>query len=132
MINKLLDKIFPKTFLFMILSPNLVQIKNLETGESISKKAIIPFSNDRLIIADFVIAEEFLRSVLDEFLNQNNKTFRRSLKVVLQIRDKEKPIVTNVENRIYQDLVKYVGASHYWLIEHQNEISDEEIINISK
>lgn len=116
----------------MILSPNSVQIKNFETGESISKKAIIPFSNERLIIADFVIAEEFSRSVLDEFLNQKNKIFRRSLKVVLQIRDKEKPIVTNVENRIYQDLVAYVGASHYWLIEHQNEISDEEIINISK
>ena len=131
MIYKLIDKIFPKRLLFMILSPNSVFLKDIETGKTISKKSLTAFSNDRLIISDFIIAEQFLREVLDEFYNEKGKVFRKSMKIVLQIIDKDKPIVTNVERRIYQDLVLHMGAAYFWLIEHQNNVNDTEIIEIS-
>lgn len=37
-----------------------------------------------------------------------------------------------VEKRAYQDSMEQIGASNYWLIEHQNKVSDEEIRILTK
>ena len=129
--KKLLDKLFPKRVLFVILSPNFAQIKDVESGKSIERKSLISFSNERLIVSDFKVAEGFIRTLIDELLNETSAV-GKPIKIVLQIRDKNKPKVADVERRIYQDVFEHAGAAYFWLIDHQNSVSDNEILDISK
>ncbi len=99
----------------MILSPNYVVFKDIETGRTISRNATANFSNERLIIADFKIADKFLREVLYELYNEKNLIFRKSIKIVLQIKDLRKPIASSVEVRIYRDMIEHIGASRFIL-----------------
>jgi hypothetical protein len=127
----IINKFSTKKTLFIRLSKNAAEIKDIGSGESISNKSNEVFSNKRLIVADFIIAENFLSELIDELLNQKNKTFKKPLKIVLQIIDNEIIDVSNTEKAIYQDLMCHIGASNYWLIENQNDLSDVEILNIT-
>lgn len=65
-IIQLVNKTRPMKLLFIELSKNHIHIKEINSGKTISKPATIPFSNDRLIIADFLAAETFFRESIDE------------------------------------------------------------------
>lgn len=132
MLNILLDFLIPKKLIFIKLGSDQVTIKDMTSGESIFRKSSIPFSNKRLVIADFIVAEKFLREVINELPDRKNKILKKAIKVVVQIVDADKYPITNVENRIYQDLIQHIGASHFWLVDHINEVSDEEVLTISK
>ena len=131
LLTKFFDKIIKKKLLYVRLSKNSIEIKEVHTGKSISRKALVHYSNERLIIADFLEAEKFFREVIDELLNQKHKTFKKSLSVVLQIVDDQIKSSTVVEQRIYADAFEHAGAAYYWFVEHQNLLSNEEIIEIA-
>ena len=124
----IIRKFSSKKVLFVRLAKNTAEIKDIETGNLISRKSLEAFSNERLIVADFIIAEKFLLEIVNELLNHKNK----SLKIVLQINDSEIKEICNTEKVIYQDLMCQIGVTNYWLIEHQKEINDEQILNIIK
>lgn len=56
--------IFKPQILYVRIHRNMMDVKNLNNGKYVSKKATIPYSNSRLIMADYEVAEEFLRSLV--------------------------------------------------------------------
>ena len=131
LIKDLLNKIIPKSTVYLRLYKNKMELRHLEKGIAIERKATEMYSNNRLLIADFNIAEEFLRNCIQELLNER-KTFRKPLQIILQPVDDEIKELTNVESKIYLDCAQFAGASKVWIIEHQSRLSDPELIEISK
>lgn len=103
----------------------------MQTGNTLSRKFTKIFSNDRLLIADFETAEEFLRELCDELLNQKNKFIKKSIGIVFQPVDSNIKTITPVERRIYYDSAHYSGAKYIWIVDHQNILSDNEVFEIT-
>ncbi|MFT6982866.1 MAG: hypothetical protein ACJAUD_001636 [Crocinitomicaceae bacterium] len=122
--------IFPRITLYVKLSKNKVEIKHIESGQSIVRISSNPFSSDRLILSNYELAEKFLRIVIGELLT-GEKKFMRPIEVVLQIIDKDISIIEPIERRAYQDSMEHAGAKSVWICEYQNTLSDEEVMAIT-
>ncbi len=131
-LNKLLVSIFKRPTLYIRLSKNKVEIKHIETGQHITRNSPRPFSNDRLIIADFELAEEFMRNLVAELLNLKNRSSKRNLDVVFQIIDPDITFITPVERRTYLDSIEHAGAICCWICDHQRALTDEEVMEYKK
>jgi hypothetical protein len=83
-----------------------------------------------LILSNYELAEKFLRIVIGELLT-GEKKFMRPIEVVLQIIDKDISIIEPIERRAYQDSMEHAGAKSVWICEHQNTLSDEEVMAIT-
>lgn len=116
--------------MYVKLSKNKVEIKHIESGQSIVRISSNPFSTDRLILSNYELAEKFLRRVIEELLT-GEKKFMRLEEVVLQIIDKDILIIEPIERRAYRDSMEHAGAKAVWICEHQNALSDEEVMAIT-
>jgi hypothetical protein len=132
LLKNVLQRVLPTPILYVRFKKNELEIKHIQSGKTISRKSTITFSNDRLLIADFEPAEAFMRTVTRELLNSKNKTFTPSLKIVFQPVDSVINAVTPSERRIYVDSAYFAGARYVWIIEHQNLLSDEDVLAITK
>ena len=130
LIKTLFKKITKSPILYVRFKKNEVEIKHIQSGKSISRKATTPFSNNRLLIADFEPAEQFMREVTYELLNIKNKFLKPSFKMVFQPVDPVVNTVTPSESRIYIDSAHFAGARYIWIIDHQNLLSDEAVLDI--
>jgi hypothetical protein len=128
MINKLIELIGKRQTLYIKLSKNKVEIKHIESGQLITRNSPRAFSNDRLIIADFELAESFMRDLVDELLNKKKRSSKKHLDVVIQIIDPEIEIITPVERRTYRDSIEHIGAIRCWICEHQKNLTDDEVM----
>lgn len=54
----------PKPLLYIRMESNRFEIKDMKTGERIKQTAMVPFSNDRLLITDNLIAETFCKQLI--------------------------------------------------------------------
>jgi hypothetical protein len=111
---------------------NCFEIKDMKTGARIKQTAMVPFSNDRLLITDNLIAETFCKQLIDELLHQEGKRFKRSLRIVLQVCDPKFSETTKVEQMIYLDFACFVGARCYWFCPHQRLLTDDEVLTLTK
>lgn len=120
-----------KITLYIRLSKNKAEIKHIESGKSIVRISSNPFSSDRLILSDFELAEKFLKVVIEELLT-GEKKFLRQVEVILQIVDEDVLIIEPIERRAYRDSMEHAGAKAVWICEHQNVLSDEEVMAMKK
>ena len=75
-IVKLVDWIFPSITLYVNLSKNKVEIKQIESGQSIVRVFTNPFSTNRLILSNYELVEKFLRIVIEEIFAGEKKFTR--------------------------------------------------------
>lgn len=126
-ISDIYKRFAPKHTLYIRLFKNQGEIKHLESGNSITKKAVPRYSNDRLIISDINLAEAFYRDLIRELLNTKNSPFEKGLRIILQPIDNEIKEISDSESRIYQDFAYNIGAREYFLCRHQNILTSEDI-----
>ncbi len=113
----------PNPFYFRIFT-NKVEVKNLKTGKIIERESPIKFSSNRLLLADFEVAEQFFRTVISEF--SGSKIFTRSLKVAMQPMELIEGGLSPTEKRAFRDSAEHIGAIKVVIINHTNYLSDKE------
>lgn len=126
----LLEFILPPEILCLRILKNKLEVKHIQSGREIKKSAVIPFSNDRLLIADFNNAEALFREVNNEMFS--SKSFRKSLHVVVQPVDEMIKNISSVENRAYIDFAEFAGASKVRIYPTQEKLSDQEVLDFLK
>jgi hypothetical protein len=117
--------LFKTLNLYIKVSKNKIEITNLENSETISEIAINKFSNNRIIIADFISAELLLRSMIKRILPNKNSFFIRVKVVVQQIEEFEGGL-TDIEKRGYRDLCEQVGCIEVHLVQSFKPLTIEE------
>lgn len=125
-----LEFILPPEILYVRILKNKLEVKHIQSGREIKKSAVIPFSNDRLLIADFNNAEALFREVNNEMFS--SKSFRKSLHVVVQPVDEMIKNISSLENRAYIDFAEFAGASKVRIYPTQEKLSDQEVLDFLK
>ncbi len=95
----ILRRFFKDDFLYIKLWKDEVEIINVNNGKRIREKSNIPFSSSRLLIADFEVAENFLKRVINK-LKRANKIKRYNTILVHPMEFVEGGI-SEVEERIF-------------------------------
>jgi hypothetical protein len=104
-----------------------MDITRLDTGESLSRAATEKFSNTRLVVANFNIADEFARNMIRELL-KSGAMFQSQLKMLIQQMEKLEGGVSEVEKRVLRDLGERCGAKLVMLAEETRELSGSEAL----
>jgi len=129
LLNILVTRILPKSTVYVKLKKNRLEITDIDSGKTLVRDASIPFSNDRLLIAENIPAERLAKELIAELLLHDKKLFNRPIRMVLQPVDPEITEVTAVERMIYQDFALHAGARYFWLCEHQHPMSAQEVLD---
>ena len=132
LLNILVTRILPKSTVYVKLMKNRLEVTDIESGKTLVREATIPFSNDRLLIAENIPAERFGKELISELLLHNKKFFNKPVRIVLQPIDPEITEITAVERMIYHDFAFHSGARYIWLCDHQRPMSSEEVLDFIK
>jgi hypothetical protein len=97
-------KIFKPDTLYIRIDKRKIEIRNLNTGLEAIKEPNKKYSNSRLIIADFIAAEECLREVIQEVGSKG------LIKILLQPIDENINDYSQVEIRCFKDFSEHAGA----------------------
>ena len=121
MIKKILN-LFSST-IYVKVYKNKISAKNIETNTEITSDAIEPFTTTRLLVGDFINAENLLRNTLQKA----GKNKFSSPVVVIQPMEMMEGGLSEVETRVLRELANGAGArkAAVWTGE---ELSDEEVI----
>ena len=128
-IEDLYQRMARKNTLYIRFHKNFAEVKHIESGNSITRKALIPYSNDRLIISEVSIAEEFYREIIEELIGAPRLIFPRGLRILLQPVDPEIIEISELESKAYREFAYNIGASKYLLCHHQRIMSNEEVLS---
>ena len=122
----LLKHFLPDRILYVKLMKNRIEVKDLQSGRIIAKTAEKPFSNERLLIADYEVAESLMKSIIQDL--HIAETFERPYYFLLQPIDKDITEITPVESRVYHDFATFSGASKVKLYPTRESLTDEEVL----
>ena len=123
--------IFEKDLLYLRLFEDKIELKNLRTGNYISRIIQVTYSNERLLIADFKSLEKEVRIAIAEL--NGNKLLQRSSIIVFQPLHTRINNYSQVEKRSFRDFCCHVGAKVLYLYFGSELLSDQTIKNnISK
>jgi len=128
----LFKKITESPILYVRFKKNEFEIKHIQSGKSISRKATTPFSNDRLLIADFETAEAFMKNIIDELLKDENKLILKSNRIIIQPVDSILNTITPNDKKLYIECGITSGAKDVWLTNKPGLLSDEAILELLK
>ena len=99
-------KIFENNKYYIKLYINRIDILDLINGKKYTQKSYIEFNNARLLIADFAIAESFIKRVFKQF----DLSTRNSVGIIQQIEMAEGGL-SDVENRVLLEVFTTAGLS---------------------
>ena len=120
--------------MFQLFKPNIIyvrvfldsiELRHVTKEMTIKRKAINKFSSERLLIADFLNANNFIRELLDEI--EGKKTFKRALNAVIQPMEKKEGGLSQVEQRAFYDLMEQAGAVRVEIYEKDDLLTDEAV-----
>jgi hypothetical protein len=117
-------KIFKYHTLYLRVHKTKIEIRNITNGKESIVKPIKTYSNSRLIIADFIVAEEYLRQAIKEVCPNNN------IKILFQPIDENIKNYSPVETRSFIDSSEHAGAKSVVIDLTQKKLSDQEIIHL--
>jgi len=115
--------IFKYHTLYLRVYKTKIEIRNITNGKESIVKPVKTYSNSRLIIADFIVAEEYLRQAINEVYPNNN------IKILFQPVDENIKNYSPVETRSFIDSSEHAGAKLVAIDLTQKKLSDQEIIN---
>ena len=107
-----------------------MEVMRLDTGRTASWKPTVPYSNERLVLAHFVEAEDHLKSLLSELFN--HKKITQHLRVVIQQMEGTEGGLSSVERRALVDMAEHAGAINVHLVEHERELDRNEAFTIAQ
>ncbi|MEP4534724.1 MAG: hypothetical protein ABJ004_16655 [Cyclobacteriaceae bacterium] len=98
-------------------------VRRLDNGEGLGRTAELPFSNNRLLLADFDNLYELLNSTLIEL----DKGIVNKYKFIFQLVTENLNGVAQTEKMCLNDLGLKCGANWVYIVEHANELTDIEL-----
>ena len=102
---------------------NRIEIEDLVNKKSISENSQTDFNNQRLLVADFMKAETFIKNVF-----KNNKlTTKNSVGIIQQIEMSEGGL-SDIEKRILQELFTGVGIKEIYIDESLADLTEKQLI----
>ncbi len=119
-------KLFKTDYLYVKISTNAVEITNLITDETISRKAVENFSTTRVVVANFNNITSLIISMLREL--GISTSFFSTKKILIQQMEKQDGGLSDIEKRALRDAAEQAGARFVILIDHPNKLSSEEAL----
>lgn len=120
---------FKRVPVYIKISKNKIEITNLESGDTISRQAMQPYSTDRFIVADFNRASELIQSTVKELLPRKS-IFPTPIKIIIQQTEPVEGGLSEIEKRALRDLGEMTGATSVYLITKFEKLSNDEILSI--
>ena len=113
---------FQRIPVYIKIYPDKIEIVNIKTGQALSKVASTSFSSSRMLIAEFNVAENLIRDILNEL-----GLSKRSLKLLIQQMKEFEGGICESEKRILADLGEQAGAVSIQIVNRTQVLSNEEI-----
>ena len=114
--------IFKRLPVYIKIYENKMEITNLKTGHTVCRSSLKNFSSNRLLIADFNIAENLIRDILKEMGIQN-----KHLKIIIQQIDNFEKELFETEKRILRDLAEQAGGTEIYLVNNKKIMSQAKV-----
>ena len=114
--------IFKRTPIYIKLLKNRIEIVNLDTGETISREPVEPFSTQRFMIADFNKADALIRNIINDLVPRKS-IFPRQTKILIQQTESAEGGLSEIEKRALRDLGEMAGGTPVILIDHFRALS---------
>jgi len=121
---------FKKETIYIRLFENKIQLRHLDSGQTINRTCSDKFSSERLLVASCSIAIKFIRDVLSEV--QKDKLLKSSLVVLIQPMEKIEGGVSEVERMVFNDLIEQIGGKYAFVHDTQENLTDDEVRKITK
>ncbi|MET0393812.1 MAG: hypothetical protein ABW019_11760 [Chitinophagaceae bacterium] len=118
---------FKSTRLYIKLRHDTVEITNLETGQTVTQQATLPFSSAGQVVGNFQHVEKAIAAVLREL--GTTRSFWRSLKVLVQQQEGSEGGLSDIEKRALRDLGELTGARKVYLVEDERPLSVAEALS---
>lgn len=96
--------------LYLKLSCNQMHLTHLQSGRTLSLQADPPFSNQRLLVADFAVAEHLLQHALAQLLPKRFLRLSVPPQLLIQPLERLEGGLSQVEERILLELGLGCGA----------------------
>ena len=114
--------IFKRVPVYVKIYHDKIEITNINTQQTISKTSNIGFSSNRLLVAEFNVAEMLIREILKEL-----GLSVRTLKILIQQMKEFEDGLSEVEKRVLRDLAEQAGGAVVYIINRTKIMSTEEI-----
>lgn len=114
-----------KQTLYLRIFTNRVELKHLDTGQTINRSSHEKFSSERQVLANFEVALDFLQSLISEIYM--GSFLKPSFKILIQVMEKTEGGLSLVEKRAFQDLAEMVNGKQIRFYEGKEMLSDEEV-----
>ena len=115
---------FTTQILYVRVKENLLIIKSVKSGKTITLEPEMPFSTKRLLIGQFSIAEELLKSGFNEL----SKSIFSPIAIMHPLENFDNPL-SEVEDRVLKELAFNAGAREVkiWI---GQELTDDEALKV--
>lgn len=120
-----LTKLLGLNVIYIKLYENRVIIRDVNTKVTVDRKSLEPFSNSRLLLADFTIAEKFIREILVEL--HGKRMFKKALAVLIQPMEKTEGGLSQVEKVSFNDLALHIGGKYVKIEENTWNLDDDSV-----
>lgn len=120
----MLSMLFKNT-LYIRVYPNRFELRHIERGTNLSAAASTPFTTSRLLVGQFLVAEETLRAAIKRLYA--GQFFAPSPAAVIHPMEKCEDGLSQIEERALQELARGAGARKV-IVWVGHALSDDEVI----
>lgn len=122
--------LFKSDIIHLKIYTNKVNLRVLDKSLEIIETSALPFSSDRLVLSDYLVAESFIISLIEK-LSQQKKITKR-IQFYIQVMEKMEGGISPVEERSFLDLGEHCGGYKIIISDNPALVSDSEIKLILK
>ncbi|MFY7672578.1 hypothetical protein ACOSP6_15960 [Tenacibaculum sp. MEBiC06402] len=114
--------------IYILFYKDRIKVYRLDNGLSIERNAVIPFSNSKILFANFTEGERFLSSLISELVPRLGSFFSRSIIVLAHQLEMINEGLSQVEERALIDAIRHSSAVDVFVIEDEDELSIQQAI----
>ncbi|WP_274474595.1 hypothetical protein [Mangrovimonas aestuarii] len=115
-------RLFSKNRYYIKLYVNRIEIKDLINGKTLSENSQMNFNNQRLLIADFAKAENFVKTTFEKF----GLSTRNSVGIIQQMEMSEGGL-SEVEKRVLFELFSTLGINQIHIDESLVDLTEKKL-----
>lgn len=118
---------FKPRLIYLKIRRDHVEVTDLKNYETVSKRALQPFSSIRNVVSNFNNAYDTIELALKE-LGVRRKFFHPSLKILIHQLEGLEGGLSDIEKRALRDLAENAGAEKVIILEQSQTISVEQAL----
>jgi len=116
---------FKDNLLYVKLWKNRIEVIDVVKNRRVKEESNVPFSNSRLIIAEFLTAENFLKKVFSKL--KNDYKIKRYDTILVHPMELNEGGISEVEKRVLMESFERVGARRILFWEGK-ELSNRQVL----